>query len=73
MVRKALGGTTEVELQSFIQRLALLLTSWQATTFLVGEYVEVRSATIPYSRSPMASYGFTKLRSEVPLCGSYRS
>jgi len=29
-----------VELQSFIQRLALLLTSWQATTFLVGEYVE---------------------------------
>jgi circadian clock protein KaiC len=40
VVRKALGGTTEVELQSFIQRLALLLTSWQATTFLVGEYVE---------------------------------
>jgi circadian clock protein KaiC len=27
VVRKALGGTTEVELQSFIQRLALLLTS----------------------------------------------
>ncbi len=40
VVRKALGGSTEVELQSFIQRLALLLTSWQATTFLVGEYVE---------------------------------
>jgi circadian clock protein KaiC len=40
VVRKALGGATEVELQSFIQRLALLLTSWQATTFLVGEYVE---------------------------------
>src|SRR5208282_5380431 len=40
VVRKALGGTTEVELQAFIQRLALLLTSWQATTFLVGEYVE---------------------------------
>jgi len=37
VVRKAQGGTTEVELQSFIQRLALLLTSWQATTFLVGE------------------------------------
>src|ERR1700685_2584290 len=30
VVRKAQGGTTEVELQSFIQRLALLLTSWQA-------------------------------------------
>ncbi|MGA2987041.1 MAG: ATPase domain-containing protein [Terriglobia bacterium] len=40
VVRKALGGATEVELQAFIQRLALLLTSWQATTFLVGEYVE---------------------------------
>src|SRR5512140_1890742 len=40
VVRKALGGTTEVELQAFIQRLALLLTTWQATTFLVGEYVE---------------------------------
>jgi len=40
VVRKALGHTTEVDLQSFIQRLALLLTSWQATTFLVGEYVE---------------------------------
>src|SRR5450755_2839249 len=40
VVRKAQGGTTEVELQSFIQRLALLLTSWQATTFLIGEYVE---------------------------------
>src|ERR1017187_6363154 len=38
VVRKALGGSTEVELQAFIQRLALLLTSWQATTFLVGEY-----------------------------------
>ena len=30
----------EVEMQSFIQRLAQFLTSWQATTFLVGEYVE---------------------------------
>ncbi|MBI3946034.1 MAG: AAA family ATPase [Armatimonadetes bacterium] len=30
----------EMELQSFVQRLALLLTSWQATSFLVGEYVE---------------------------------
>jgi circadian clock protein KaiC len=28
----------ELELQSFVQRLALHLTSWEATTFLVGEY-----------------------------------
>ena len=32
------GGANEMELQSFIQRLALLLTSFQATTFLIGEY-----------------------------------
>jgi circadian clock protein KaiC len=29
---------TEMELQRFVQRLALYLTSWQATTFLIGEY-----------------------------------
>jgi circadian clock protein KaiC len=29
-----------MEMQSFIQRLAQFLTSWEATTFLVGEYVE---------------------------------
>jgi circadian clock protein KaiC len=28
----------EAELQSFLQRLALYLASWQATSFLVGEY-----------------------------------
>jgi len=73
VVRKAQGGTTEVELQSFIQRLALLLTSWQATTFLVGNMSRVRFVTTRYSRSPMASFGFTRLRSEVPLCGNSRS
>lgn len=31
-------GLSELELQYFVQRLALHLTSWQATTFLVGEY-----------------------------------
>ncbi len=40
VVRKAAGGTGEVELQAFVQRLALHLTSWQATTFLIGEYTE---------------------------------
>lgn len=39
VIRKVLGdGNHEAELQAFIQRLALLLASWQATTFLVGEY-----------------------------------
>jgi circadian clock protein KaiC len=40
VVRKALSASSEMELQGFVQRLALHLTSWQATTFLIGEYVE---------------------------------
>ena len=40
VVRKTAGGTGEADLQGFIQKLALHLTSWQATTFLIGEYVE---------------------------------
>ena len=40
VVRKALSDASEVEMQSFIQRLAQFLTSWEATTFLVGEYVQ---------------------------------
>lgn len=38
VVRKATAGASELEMQAFIQKLALFLTSWQATTFLVGEY-----------------------------------
>ncbi len=38
VVRKALSAAGEIELQAFVQRLALMLTGWQATTFLVGEY-----------------------------------
>src|SRR5262249_8020796 len=37
---RVLREAGEMELQSFLQRLALHLTSWQATTFLVGEYLE---------------------------------
>lgn len=40
VVRKAQSGPGDLELQGFIQRLALHLTSWQATTFLIGEYDE---------------------------------
>jgi circadian clock protein KaiC len=40
VVRKASTNESELELQGFVQRLALHLTSWQATTFLIGEYVE---------------------------------
>src|ERR1700694_5254292 len=40
VARKALSTGSEMELQGFVQSLALQLTSWQATTFLIGEYVE---------------------------------
>ncbi len=33
------SNRSDVEMQNFVQRLALFLTSWQATTFLVGEYL----------------------------------
>ena len=38
VVRQAVSRASELEMQAFIQRLAQFLTSWQATTFLVGEY-----------------------------------
>jgi circadian clock protein KaiC len=40
MVRKSQGSPGELDLQAFIQQLALFLASWQATTFLIGEYAE---------------------------------
>lgn len=33
-------GATERDLQTFVQRLAVHLTSWQATTFFIGEYAD---------------------------------
>jgi circadian clock protein KaiC len=38
--RKPEGASIEMELQCFIERLAMLLTTYQATTFLIGEYSE---------------------------------
>ena len=38
VVRKVMTTASELAMQSFIQRLAQFLTSWEATTFLVGEY-----------------------------------
>jgi circadian clock protein KaiC len=37
----------EVEMQSFIHRLAQFLTSWEATTFLLGEYAEQEMSDNP--------------------------
>src|SRR5688572_1743335 len=38
VIRKAMASASENEMQGFIQSLAQFLTSWEATTFLVGEY-----------------------------------
>lgn len=38
--KKPAGSSSEMELQCFIERLAMLLTTYQATTFLIGEYTE---------------------------------
>ena len=38
LAMKAADG--QMDLQEFVQRLAIKLTSWQATTFLLGEYPE---------------------------------
>jgi len=40
VVRRAASEVGLADMQSFIYRLAQFLTSWQATTFLVGEYAE---------------------------------
>jgi circadian clock protein KaiC len=40
VMRKATSpGNAEAQTQAFVQRVSLYLTSWQATTFLVGEYM----------------------------------
>jgi len=36
--RKALGGAGGIEVAAFVQQLAEFLTSWEATSFLIGEY-----------------------------------
>jgi circadian clock protein KaiC len=41
------ASTSEGQLQEFVQRLALHLTGWQATTFLVGEYDTAESHSNP--------------------------
>ena len=40
LARKAISDAGELEVQSFVHRLAQFLTSWEATTFLVGEYAQ---------------------------------
>ena len=46
VVHKAMQSG-QMELQSFVQRLSLHLTSWEATTFLIGEYEERETESNP--------------------------
>jgi circadian clock protein KaiC len=41
------ASSSDAELQEFVQRLALHLTGWQATTFLIGEYEPEESQSNP--------------------------
>jgi circadian clock protein KaiC len=47
MARKFNPATGETEIQSLVQRLAMHLTSWQATTFLLGEYADAELRSDP--------------------------
>ena len=46
LIRKA-AETGQMELQSFVQRLSLHLTGWEATTFLIGEYDAAEAESNP--------------------------
>lgn len=41
------SGHGEAELQNLVQRLAIHLTTWQATTFMIGEYADVELRSDP--------------------------
>jgi len=41
------SGQGSAVLQHFVQRLGMFLTSWQATTFLIGEYMAIDSEANP--------------------------
>ena len=47
LARKVTNDVSEVEVQLFVHRLAQFLTSWEATTFLVGEYFEEETRDNP--------------------------
>ncbi len=51
----------EVQIQGFVQQLGLLLTTWEATTFLIGEYVDSELRDNPVFT--IADCGSRKLRS----------
>jgi len=45
--RKSVSGADKIEVATFVQRLAEFLTSWEATTFLIGEYEQSEAQSDP--------------------------
>jgi len=45
--RKSVSSSGAIEVATFVQRLAEFLTSWEATTFLIGEYDQAETQSDP--------------------------
>jgi circadian clock protein KaiC len=85
VIRAARGADNdELQLQDFVQRLALALTTWQATTLLIGEYQDAEQENNPVftvadgivwlfqsvaRSSVVRKLQVVKLRGQAPLAG----
>ena len=56
------GAAGELDLASFVQRLAVHLTNWQATTFLIGEALD---AAVPHNPLRTVADSIVTLNQEV--------
>lgn len=80
-----LPGGSELDLQHFVQRLALRLTSWETTAFLLGEYGESESRSPVFTvadgvfwlsneierNATVRKMRVTKIRGQAPLAGMH--
>lgn len=78
-------GGSDLDLQHFVQRLALRLISWEATTFLLGEYGESESRGPVFTvadgvfwlsneierNATVRKLRVTKIRGQAPLSGMH--
>jgi circadian clock protein KaiC len=76
-------GRSELDLQYFLQRLALRLTSWETTSFLIGEFAEGESSNPVFTiadgviwllneverNSSVRKLRVTKVRGQAPMSG----
>ena len=45
-LRATTGGDDRYRLEGFVQKLGTLMTSWQATTFLIGDYTDAEASPV---------------------------